>query len=689
MGVLHFDVRIRREEGQHKMNTSGVAWNTGCGMSLYSPLSILTNTSATATTSTTTTTMNHLMPLAPTMALLLSQLKDLPFTEQSQIETRSTTDRGEALSTLMQILQEQAEKDGFRVITINAEPKRVIMACNRQGKPPQSPVKEESTAADVMIFPDDNARRSNRLGTSIRCGCRMRINVNYHSKLNAWRVTSFEAEHNHPVGALTIPSDEESSPDTVVPVVEESPSVEPYSVSPHMIKSAMAKYSMMNQTPEQHAIAALTALASPSAAPSNISMSSYAARPSINTSWLQSRGSISSESSISSLAVDTGSLHHHGPRSAAALERIPESPSMLQHMGSMQQQSSSGDNAAATFLKGRRPSRILIVRRRSPGSMSAGPLSAGIPTHAGNSGSDGSMMPFSPVQQTTGPFSAFPNGTTMHFSSPTMVPLSLSGSGATVIGGGAVDGGKTPSPLRDDQSTTLRSLKGITSTAVEIDRYAMLHQSFKRLIAVACKRRDWSQDVLNGVGRFMEQFQQQPASANSFGPASAHLSAANQNHPFMSPAPLASSSATTIANTNDDPNGPYSPGAKSDSSHASHTSSTSNPSSGHGSQSATRPNSSFSFTMPASRKGSIISLGPGMMSSLPPKITLPMPDGMANQNVPTILELRQVDSLRPTEPLKRTSTIMEEEENSRQSANATLPHPDKRQRVDTDAHVCH
>ena len=61
----------------------------------------------------------------------------------------------------------------------------------------------------------------------------MRININYHSKLNSWRITSYERAHNHPYG-----NGEE---------VEKNG--QSYEISPYMIERAINRFKGLNSPP--------------------------------------------------------------------------------------------------------------------------------------------------------------------------------------------------------------------------------------------------------------------------------------------------------------------------------------------------------------------------------------------------------------------------------------------------------
>lgn len=370
--------------------------------------------------------VSPLLPLAPSMAALLTALKDQPFTDRQppRLDVRSTAERSESLSALMQILHDQADQDGFRLITINAEPKRVIMACNRQGKPPpskQTTAGEEATSVEeVSSSPSsEDGRRSNRLGTSVRCGCRMRVNINFHTKLNAWRITSFESQHNHEYGSST------NITSTAGAVGGES-----FQLSPDRIEAAIRRFSSAQQripttpTSEREAIAVLASMHSP-------------------------------HLSFGSPATQTPNGWRHSPwqrrRSSSSLQGSPA----LQPASFPQTMENSPSVKAAE-----KPAPILVIRRR-PSSPSLQPSSARRP----------SLTALTPMQ---------------------------------------------PGLASSDERTPMQ-------TAMEIDRYAMLHHSFKRLIATACRRREWTQEVLQGVGRFLESLQSQPnqqAIAVPFGPAS-------------------------------------------------------------------------------------------------------------------------------------------------------------------------
>ena len=137
---------------------------------------------------------------APNMATLLVSLKEVIFENKNHdrnIEERGPIDRDGSFGALTQILYDQAEKDGFKLITINTESKRAILACNRQGRPPAT----SSQTGELGCTSASSTVSKGRAGTSIRCGCRMRVNINYHVKLRGWRITSYEISHNHHYGS--------------------------------------------------------------------------------------------------------------------------------------------------------------------------------------------------------------------------------------------------------------------------------------------------------------------------------------------------------------------------------------------------------------------------------------------------------------------------------------------------------
>lgn len=387
-----------------------------------------------------------LVPMAPNMATMLAALKDIPFScanDTIHQDQRSTTDRSEALATLVSVLVEQAKHDGFRLITINTEPKRVIMACNRQGKPPRSHGGSPSDTTIAAVSPittaspsdDDAKKRSGRWGTSIRCQCRMRVNINYHTKLNAWRVTSFETKHNHAYGTVTANVD--------WPAVEGSG----YRVSAEQTHRAIQQYMSMNTAPPR-----LTLTVNGTTPGTSPSASSSSPAESTDNDAAMVLSSLSKSSTMSSFEAAGGSppaYNHTSPN----------------HLQVLREQPQPNINRPA-------PPRIIVVRRPSiDNESSTRPMSAG-----------------GVLQQHDHHANHSP-------SAPAIAALSQAAASMAVA--------SSPSPMMVS-GPSLDTLRGLASTAIEIDRYAMLHNQFKKLIAVACKKRENTEDVLNGIGKLME-----------------------------------------------------------------------------------------------------------------------------------------------------------------------------------------
>lgn len=403
------------------------------------------------------------------MATLLASLKDAPFScekDSVKVEVRSTQDRSESLSTLMSILVDQAKQDGFRLITINTEPKRVIMACNRQGKPPNSGksqrnIDEESDSATIdgesesAMDTDtengsDKKKRGGRWGTSVRCQCKMRVNINYHTKINAWRITSFQPSHNHEFADTSLK-------DAITPQI-----VPGFQISEQEINEAIQKFRQMNvpmefeghysdnnKIRESDAAWALTSLAS-------------------------FRNSPSSARNKTRLSINN--LVDDQPNAKARQERF----SMDQNTPLRSPQNS------------KRPSRIFLVKRRRS---SQGPLSAGLVSPT--------QLPFSPSHKSAGGDSAF-----QYRSGYMNRRGSLSAGPLRPNHPGSVNYVTASTPVLASGGTEQSSLRDITMTAIEIDRYSMLYTQFKKLIAAACKKREYTESVLTGIGHMMERISQ-------------------------------------------------------------------------------------------------------------------------------------------------------------------------------------
>jgi hypothetical protein len=136
----------------------------------------------------------------------------------------------------------------------------------------------------------------------------------------------------------------------------------------------------------------------------------------------------------------------------------------------------------AAHHRGRRPSRIILFRRRSFAHGSA----LGSPSWKSPAGPGYTSMPSAPCSDTT--------------FNPLSLPIIRRRSLVEL------------SPDRESRASTgsgssqQSSLKEITTTAIEIDRYAMLNSSVKELIALACKKRQWTLEVLQSMGALMQKF---------------------------------------------------------------------------------------------------------------------------------------------------------------------------------------
>lgn len=413
-----------------------------------------------------TATTAPLLPLASSMSALLERLIHQPFVESAsrpKPEERATTDRSDALCALMKVLQDQAAHDGYRLVTINAEAKRCILACSRQGGRPAatsagaspagvssaSPTSSATSPASPMspAFPmspstdSDGEAAVARRATSKRCGCRCRINLNYHSKFNAWRVTSYEAAHNHSLHAVASSSSSTSTE-------EEYPQL-----TSAMIEMAIERYAAMNAPPEHSAILALANMRAMAMSGGTVNEQQQQPAPMTIVTAPTTNGVIGEAVTPSSPSTSSSSSSSN----SADEERLLRRNLLARRLSTIL-------NTPVTMNMSK-PGSPLTSRRR----------------FAFKSPAAGSTMGQEHV---------------MNLQQQTMR--------------------SAPSPAMSD--TSLNSLRGMTTSAIELDRYAMLHHQFKALIATACKRREWTESVLTGIGRFMDQLQA-PQAATAFGPA--------------------------------------------------------------------------------------------------------------------------------------------------------------------------
>lgn len=403
------------------------------------------------------------------MATLLAALKDAPFScekDSVKVEVRSTQDRSESLSSLMSILVDQAKHDGFRLITINTEPKRVIMACNRQGKPPNSgkslkAIDDESDVATIdgdsesaMDTDTENGpekkRRGGRWGTSVRCQCKMRVNINYHTKINAWRITSFQPGHNHEFANTSLK-------DAISPQIFTG-----FQISEQDIDEAIRKFRQMNVPMEYEG--------------------SYLNSNNNNNNLRESDAALA----LTSLA----SLRDSPNKTRLSINNLVEDQSEAKtHQERFVQDQSI---PLRSPLNSKRPSRIFLVKRRRS---SQGPLSAGLVSPT--------QLPFSPSQKSAGGDSAiqYRSGYLNRRGSFSAGPFRPKNSSSTNFAAAST-------PILASGGTEQSSLRDITMTAIEIDRYSMLYTQFKKLIAAACKKREYTESVLTGIGHMMERISQ-------------------------------------------------------------------------------------------------------------------------------------------------------------------------------------
>ncbi|KAI3658895.1 hypothetical protein MP638_003138 [Amoeboaphelidium occidentale] len=384
-----------------------------------------------------------LIPYAKNMTSLLAALKDQPFHQMPEGSVASNgtgsdggvgnIERPTSLSALMTILAEQAEQDGFKLITINTEQKRIIMACNRQGRPPEgSPVVSENGDGSSPA-----SKRNGRAGTSIRCGCRMRVNINYHSKLNAWRITSFEAVHNHEYGSSIVLEQSEQKASEVCD----------YQITQEQIDNAIKQFCETKKSKvsidEDDAALLLTSLSLPSSVVNN---------------------SKSGENVRSLSEGAEGLKKESSSRSSAFTEKKPPVSSLKLDTLLNKENDDSGYSS---------PREHALHENNSRGRLRF--LLNGREMHSPNGGY-GSLR------------SAPINDRILHLNS---------------------EGIYQDSKQHHQQSLPSlhpASFRSDSSTAIEIDRYAMLHSSFKKVIAMACKKREWTEETLGIIGKLKSSF---------------------------------------------------------------------------------------------------------------------------------------------------------------------------------------
>ncbi|KAI3637486.1 hypothetical protein MIR68_004135 [Amoeboaphelidium protococcarum] len=415
-----------------------------------------------------------LLPLAPSMHELLTALKDLPFSCDNDTITsgndqhRPAHEKSESLATLMCVLSDQAEKDGFKLITINTEPKRVIMACNRQGKSPNAAAansKSENGALSDTQSPSAESpmspKRHSRLGTSIRCQCRMRVNINFHTKLNAWRITSFESSHNHSYGTFSLENNEPQS-------TQRRTSVDySYEISESTIQRAIQRYRQMNApTLDMTRIAresdAAFVLAGMSKSPAAEKSMRLPLQPHGHPQQQQKQ-------QLQSFQQVPPSQHNSNGSPNLLMHQQPLSAMPQTHRTSVSSSSSAG-------LDHRVPSSAGLVQKHLAHPVSQHHNPAGYTRRR-------SFSVATPQRNMAQPLSAG-----QHYAYTNGAPSNA------------------PPPQHPQQGEGAR-VKNMAAMAIEVERYAMMHNQFKKVIALACKKRDSTEEVISGIGRMLERLQ--------------------------------------------------------------------------------------------------------------------------------------------------------------------------------------
>lgn len=384
----------------------------------------------------------------------------------------------------------------FRLITINTEAKRIIMACNRQGKPPVMKPEDGTN--------DETKRKSGRAGTSMRCECRCRVNINFHSKMCAWRVTSYEANHNHTYGEAA----EDESAEAIVEKV-----IDGYSISMDQIQKAIqsmerAVGALQPNNPRNTDMDAAQLLADLAGGPG----------PAGQEQRRRNTWGIAGADGAHQGPQHRHSIAEGAVQGSAGVIRLPAPNAQVAARPQVNIQSQLVQHPHPIDSEYHAPANAGPVRPNDYRALAAKSTSS-LPTVANG------------VNQSPGPVNqqAVPQG------SPKMSQYS-GNLDTSIIGMRRISEpqvvGRLPispySPQAQPQQVSprvyaqqaqyqqqqqyhqqhLAEMKSVALTAIEIDRYAMLHSQCKRMMSIACKRREWTEDVLAGIGRFLEAMQQ-------------------------------------------------------------------------------------------------------------------------------------------------------------------------------------
>lgn len=420
------------------------------------------------------------LQVAPNMSTLLHSLKNLRFESQlsnsnnpndKPLEECGSGRRSAALSTLMTLISAQAEQvDAFKIITINTELKRVIMACNRQGRPPPSVETDPNTPVVLSA--------SSKSGRSVRCQCRMRVNINYHSKLRAWRVTSFEATHNHGFGRM------DNSADTA----DKYRIHEKFVITQQDVQNAILKTAGRTQVTVSSAASTLAQFAQSSIRASTSPMypMSYPGTP--NTSKIAYTTPYSARQA--SPDADRLSLKRTGP----PLEHWHTNPNSPRFPGTLQ-------------LK-----QEFLQRQVMPSSNG---LSQYQPMKIDTS----NVNPVMNHNQSMHTGQLFPGQTKMHMLPPIRNLIHRENSSPasnenTIIGRRRSKSNlELPTLQMKAPVTSARSqLDHLANTALEVDRYATMHSCFKSVIALACKKPEWTSECLAAMELLESKFRNEETS---------------------------------------------------------------------------------------------------------------------------------------------------------------------------------
>jgi hypothetical protein len=384
---------------------------------------------------------------------------------------------------------------GFRMITINTEPKRIIMACNRQGKPPP-PSSEDGSPRPESLSPAVNKigsatppmKRNGRAGTSIRCGCRMRVNINYHSKINAWRITSFEHTHNHAYGSsIVIEPDETKQPEIV-----------PYECSPADVKRAIDSFRSKSKNGttavnnENDIAMVLTSLAgnSPSPSTNQLMSNGHSRQQDVHFNSLSLSEQASANNSLPNLRLASVATML-SPRILAEQAKSPiDAPAPEAQPTSLKNESERLPSIHQEIMNRQLPTfkrpRVFVMTSEDR-LLRQGHSDPSSPTGGNFNGLKSAPIRDSGSKSMGGNYIPQARRRSINYAQNRSTP-------------------DFPNPPQSATTPSSHSLPKLAATAIELDRYAMLHSSVKKVIALACKKREWTEETLGLIGKLRAAF---------------------------------------------------------------------------------------------------------------------------------------------------------------------------------------